>query len=207
MNRKFKKTSYLLGMDSETTGMAYANQVDKHCPDPTSDVVNNLKYHAISWGLVVIDPYKMTIIDKLYVTIKHDDTKYEWSKDAEKVHGLSRDWLEQHGETRLEAAILILEFILKYWDLNETISTIGHNQVTFDHWFFRELLNEFDMMVKFGNRHIDTNYLTLGVYDVEGSNELFQLFNDRRVDHNALDDIIQTVNVFFETKKIFNSFL
>ena len=104
-------------------------------------------------------------------------------------------------------AILILEFILKYWDLNEAISTIGHNQVTFDHWFFRELLNEFDMMVKFGNRHIDTNYLTLGVYDVEGSNELFQLFNDRRVDHNALDDIIQTVNVFFETKKIFNSFL
>ena len=62
-------------------------------------------------------------------------------------------------------------------------------------------------MLKFANRHYDTNYLTLGIYDVEGSEELFRLFNEVRVKHNALDDIKQTVNTFFETKRLFDIIL
>jgi len=200
---KIKKTSLLLGLDSETSGLAFAGNVDLNNPDPSKDINNNKQYTAISWGLVVVDVINEKIIDELYVEIKFDDKKYDWEYAAEKTHGLSKQYLEDNGMTREEAAVTIVEFILKYWDINDAISTLGHNHICFDLWFLRELLNEFNIMIKLANRHYDTNYLTLGIYDVEGSKELFELFNDSRDAHNALEDIKQTVNTFFETKHIF----
>lgn len=200
---KIKKTSLLLGLDSETSGLAFAGNVDLNNPDPSKDINNNKQYTAISWGLVVVDVINEKIIDELYVEIKFDDKKYDWEYAAEKTHGLSKQYLEDNGMTREEAAVTIVEFILKYWDINDAISTLGHNHICFDLWFLRELLNEFNIMIKLANRHYDTNYLTLGIYDVEGSKELFELFNDSRDAHNALEDIKQTVNTFFETKQLF----
>lgn len=200
---KIKKTTLLLGLDSETSGLAFAGNIDLNNPDPSKDIHNNKQYTAISWGLVIIDVINEKIIDELYVEIKFNDQKYDWQYAAEKTHGLTKQHLEENGVTREEAAIQIVEFILKYWDINDAISTLGHNHICFDLWFLRELLNEFGIMIKLANRHYDTNYLTLGIYDVEGSKELFELFNETRSAHNALEDIKQTVNTFFETKSIF----
>lgn len=206
MSKHFKTTK-LLGMDSETSGLAFAGNVDLTNPDPSKDINNNKRYMAISWGFVVVDVQSQQIIDELYVEVKFDDVKYDWEYAAEKTHGLTKEHLNKHGLTREDAAVTIVEFILKHWNINEAISTIGHNHVSFDLWFLRELLCEFNIMLKFANRHYDTNYLTLGIYDVEGSEELFRLFNEVRVKHNALDDIKQTVNTFFETKRLFDIIL
>lgn len=207
MGTKVFKTTKLLGMDSETSGLAFAGNVDLANPDPSKDIKNKKQYMAVSWGFVVIDVASQQIIDELYVEIKFDETKYDWEYAAEKTHGLTRDYLNKHGMTREDAAVTIVEFILKHWNIDEAISTLGHNHVCFDLWFLRELLCEFNIMLKFANRHYDTNYLTLGIYDVEGSEELFKLFNDRRDKHNALEDIKQTVNTFFETKQLFDVIL
>ena len=205
MGKSFMTTK-LLGLDSESTGMAFSGKVDPKCPDPTTDIISGKQYTAISWGLVVVDMETLSIIDELYVEIKHT-APYAWEYGAEKVHGLTREHLAEHGKSREDAAVEIAEFILKHWDIESAISTIGHNQVTFDHWFFRQLKNEFGIMFKFANRHIDTNYLTLGVYGVEGSKELFELFSDARGTHNALEDIKQTVEVFVKTRKLFDEIL
>lgn len=205
MSKKFK-TAKLLGFDSETTGMAFAGDVDPACPDPSYNFLNGKKYQAISWGFVVVDLETLKIIDELYLEIQHDP-KYSWEYGAEKVHGLTREHLKEHGISSEEAAIQIVEFVLRHWEINDAIQTIGHNQVTFDHWFLRRLLCDFGLMIRFANRHIDTNYLSHGIYGVEGSKELFELFSDKRDAHNALEDIKQTVKAFVETRGLFDHIL
>lgn len=200
------QTTYLLGFDCESSGMAFSNAVDPMCPDPSYNYITKQKYQSVSWGLIVIDVKTTTIIDELYVEIKPQEG-YEWNNAAERTHGLSREYLEEHGLYYEDAVLKIAEFILKYWDMNKAISTFGHNQVTFDHWFFRRLMHSCGLHFKFANRHIDTNYLTNGIYDVEGSEELFQLFSSKRGEHNALEDIKQTFEIFKQTKKLFQTIL
>lgn len=97
----------------------------------------------------------------------------------------------------------MVEFILTYWSLDDAIITLGHNHTTFDHWFLRRLLNKYDIMVKFANRHIDTNSLGYGLYDCCDSKELFSLFgNEREGKHNALDDIKTCYNIYKQTRHI-----
>lgn len=196
------KERLLLGMDCETTGLAYSGQVDKNRPDPSHNVITGDTYQAVSWGFIVVDNETLQVIDELYLEVDFNDEN-TWTEGAAKVHGLTKEHLKQNGLSEEDAAVAIVEFILTYWSIDDAIITLGHHQTTFDHWFLRRLLTKFDIMVKFANRHIDTSSLGWGVFNCQDSNELFSLFgNERNSGHNALDDIKTSFEVYKFTRKL-----
>ena len=77
----------ILAMDCETSGVAV------NTDDPSEG------FQSISWGLVVVDANTLNTIDEMYVEIKWDKES-KWDSKAEKVHGLTREYLEQHGLRR-----------------------------------------------------------------------------------------------------------
>lgn len=190
----------ILGLDCETSGLAYSGRVDRMRPDPSFDVATQKAYQALSWGFIVFDNDTLTLIDELYIEVKFDENNL-WDSGAAKVHTFTKEYLNEHGLSEEEAAVTIVEFILTYWSLDDAIITLGHNHTTFDHWFLRRLLNKYDIMIKLANRHIDTNSLGYGFYDCCDSTELFSLFgNKREGKHNALDDIKTCFNIYKQTR-------
>lgn len=51
------------------------------------------------------------------------------TSEAEKVHGLSRDWLQKHGVPASSAAKQVTEFIWR----NQPCILVGHNAMNFDY--------------------------------------------------------------------------
>lgn len=172
---------YILAMDCETTGLAYNSD------DPSYDPVTHDEYQAISWGLVVANASTLIPIEELYLEVKWDP-RCVWSSGAEKVHGLSREYLEENGVPEADAAVLIANLIVKYWGTN-SVRTLGHNVATFDVWFMKRLMRKFGIEIPFGNRHVDTSSIGFVNYSVYTSDQLFELMGyDTREKHNALDD-------------------
>lgn len=198
---------YLLGMDCETSGMTFSSQVDEMLPDPSAAPSKNGYYQSVSWGLIVCDITTMQIVDKLYVEIKWDGESL-WDKKAEKVHGLTKEYLEVNGKTDEDAACDIYDFITKWWpDPKAPISTMGHNIASFDHWYFRRLMSKFSLMPTLGNRVIDTNTIGIVCYNAYTSNELYELVGVKRTQHNALEDIKASWKVIKTTRSLFESYL
>lgn len=175
---------FLLAADCETTGIHFDS-------DDSSE-----GYQAISWGLVVADAATFEPIEELYVEIKwNDDQKAKraadgnFGKGAEKVHGLTMDYLEKNGVTEEEAAVQITNLILKYWGPKNSPRLLGHNVHLFDYKFLITTLRRHGIELKKANRHVDTStlgYVTLGAFT---SDSLFESVGfDKRGDHNALDD-------------------
>ena len=172
----------LLFIDCETSGLAF-NSVD-----PSYDEATGKTYQAVSWGMVVTDAQTLKAIERLYVEIKWDG-KSEWSVDAQRVHGLSLEYLEEHGMTDEEAVVAIAELILKYWGPDGVVCVGGHNVATFDLPFLRRLLTDNGIHVKFGSRVVDTNSLGFGTFGTFISDDLFDTVGiPERGEHNALAD-------------------
>lgn len=181
MARKFE---YVLACDSETTGLAFGSL------DPTFDQVSGEKFQAVSFGLIVASAKTLKAIESLYVEIQHDDA-YVWTEGAEKVHGLSREYLKKNGLTRFDAAKKIVAFIEKYYGPIEDIRSIvlaGHNVATFDRYFLIELLSEIGVDLKIGNRHLDTFSNGFVLWNTQDSNEVFEYLGAVREEHNSLED-------------------
>lgn len=200
------KIKYVLGMDCETSGLFFSKDVDRNYPDPSYNPITKEHFQSVSWGLIVFDPSSLKLIDELYVKIKWNGES-NWSLEAERVHGLSRKHLEETGMSEEEAAVTIGEFIFKYWSPSDPICTMGHNVMTFDHHYFRRLMNKFGIMPKFGNRHIDTNSIGMAVFDTDTSDELFELIGVVREQHNALEDIKASFEAFKLARRIGNKAL
>jgi DNA polymerase III epsilon subunit-like protein len=144
------------------------------------------------------------------VEIKYDDTYYNWSDGAERVHGMSREYLEEHGMSQKDAAIKIAGFIEQYYGPIEQIRKLpllGHNVATFDRYFLHDLLDQADIRIQFGNRHIDTFSLGVTLMDLFSSDELFDFFGLKRdaTKHNALEDAKHALKVARLMKKHFQS--
>ena len=186
----------ILAIDCETTGINFKSN------DPS------VGQQALSWGLIVADTLTFTPIEKLYLEVKWNDTSKKfrnhdpsYGKYAEKIHGLSLDYLEKTGIEEEDAVIEIVSLILKYWGPDTCVHTLGHNVHLFDMPFLRSTCARYGIPIKFGNRHIDTSSIglcTVGAYD---SDSLFEAhgFEDRK-DHNAMTDIEQTLEVARNTK-------
>ncbi len=203
---KTSKVKYILGMDCETSGLFFSKDVDRAYPDPSYNPITKEYFQSVSWGLIVIDNEKLEIVDELYVMIRWDGES-KWSLEAERVHGLSRHYLEDNGVDELEAAVIIAEFIMKYWGPDDAICTLGHNSPTFDHHFFRRLLVKYELMPKFGNRHVDTNTVGMSVFNTHTSDELFELLGIVRQQHNALEDIKASFQAYKYARQIGNKVL
>jgi DNA polymerase III epsilon subunit-like protein len=201
------KFSFILGIDCETTGL---------CFDNDSPIYNEKtgEYHqAISWGVLVIDATTLEVVEECYVEIAWNDmSKTQREEDpkfgtfAEKVHGLTFEHLEENGMDEEEAVAEIVSMILKYWGPTTGIVTLGHNVHTFDMPFLRDMCRRHGIELKFNNRHVDTNSIGFANWETYNSDDLFEMlgFEDRK-EHNALDDIKQTLEAVKVSRIVFQA--
>lgn len=179
----------ILAMDCETTGLKFGSL------DPS------IGYQSVSWGFAVADS-TFKEIDSLYVEIKWDGVS-KWESRAEQVHGLSKQYLEENGLDKEDAAVIIAEFILKHFDIDDSIVCLGHNVRNFDLPFLIRLLEEFDIKFKFAHRAIDTFSPGFILAGKTNSDEIFQYFGmPARHQHNALEDARQALRVCRNIRKL-----
>lgn len=180
-----------LCIDWETSGAAFGKDSSKF-------------FQGISFGAIVFRTADFSVVEELYCMVKFDESKWQWSDEAQKIHGLTREKLEAEGFTAEEAAGALAELILKYFG-NTKVMFLGHNP-EFDRRFTNQLLLNID--VEFSTERVtdsagwievhhvllDTSALgmiTLGLFK---SDLLFdRLGFAERGEHNALTDARQTL--------------
>lgn len=182
----------LLILDCETSGLingdnsAINSKTGEYC-------------QAVSMGLIVVNSTTLAKIDELYVEIQWDG-KSQWHDRAQQVHGLTKQYLKEHGVPRYEAVELIGNFILYNFGPDTAITVAAHNP-HFDVAFLRELMESEGIVLKFSHRKVDTNSIGFAVFNTYTSDQLFELIGITRdpKNHNALDDargvlkVLQTV--------------
>lgn len=180
---------------------------------------SSIKYQGISFGAIIFDTETFTEVESMYCLVKFNPDKYEWTEGAQKVHGLTIEHLEKHGLSQEEAAVQLIELIVKYFGTDSKVMLLGHNP-EFDRRFTNQLLNsvEFEFSVERKNEdftHIalhhvvlDTSalgFITLGLYK---SDLLFdRLGFEERGDHNALVDARQTLETCKIIRQVMNEVL
>jgi hypothetical protein len=194
MTKKITKQTtpaFGLCLDWETSGALWGG-------DSTRD------FQGISFGAIIFDTATFDPVEKLYVEIKFNATRYQWSDGAEAIHGLSREYLEANGMSQEDAAVALAELILKYFG-DTKVMFLGHN-TEFDRRFTNQLLNtieiefsvekqtKFDSWIQLHHVVLDTSstgFIALGLFK---SDLLFAKigFEDRDA-HNALTDAEQTL--------------
>lgn len=195
------KMDRILAMDCETSGLNWdAGHSDKY-----ASVIKG--YQTVSWGFVVSD-LSYNPIDELYVEIKWDGSS-KWDSRAEEIHGLSKEYLEEHGMEEEEAIIEIVEFMMRNFDLSKPIYALGHNAATFDLPIFRELLAKYEIPgIRFGHRAFDTFALSMGTVGELDSNTLFKRVGlPVREDHNSLDDAKYALESYRRINKLWKKML
>ena len=180
---------YALVLDFETTGSSFGGD-------------SSVDYQAISFGAVITDTETWEPVATLYREMHFDDTKYKWTDGAEKIHGLSRAHLAEHGVPREEALADLLELIIEYIGSQGKILLVGHN-VEFDRSFLHQLANDFDVPLVLHHVMIDTSgmgFVMIGKYK---SNDVFDFFcGERAATHNALDDALMCLTVVRSLKQL-----
>lgn len=196
---------FLLALDCETTGL---------CTNQDSPVINpktGEQHQSVSWGLIVADAATLKPIEKMYVEIKWNDKSKQqkvanakFGSGAEKVHGLTFDYLEKNGITEQQAVEQIGELLLKYWGPNVSIRLLGHNVHTFDLHFFRDMFRRHGIELNFGSRHYDTNSIAFATFGTFNSDDFFDAVGfEKRGDHNALVDAEQALEATRRIRTIF----
>lgn len=175
---------YSLWIDWETTGADFDSGL------------TTKKYQGISFGAVIASNDTFEEVASLYRELKFDETKYQWTGGAEKVHGLSREHLAEHGVNREDALHDLLEFIQQYLGTTGKIM-IGGQNVWFDLDFTNQLTTDCaGFNLDWHHVKLETSalgFITTGIYK---SNDLFPLFGaEARGKHNALDDARQALAV------------
>jgi len=196
---------FLLAMDCETTGLCL-NQ-----DSPVENPKTGERHQAVSWGLIVADAATLKPIEKMYVELKWNEkskkqreANAKWGTHAEKIHGLTYEYLEKNGITEEEAVAEIGSMVLKYWGPTVSIRTLGHNVHTFDLMFFRDLFRRQGIELTFGSRHYDTNSIAFATFGTFNSDDFFeQVGFEKRAEHNALTDAEQALEATRRVRKIF----
>jgi DNA polymerase III epsilon subunit-like protein len=178
-------------IDWETTGSTWGGD-------------SSVEYQGIAFGVVIFDTTTFQPVETLYRELHFDETKYKWTVGAEKVHGLSREHLLEHGVTREQALIDLAELLLKYFAPGTKIMIAGHN-VGFDADFTSQLFRDHDMEIIFHHVMLDTSGLAFVLTGEYKSDVVFDLLGgiDKRGLHNAIDDAIATLTVLRTARQIF----
>lgn len=196
METSKKKTKQLniefgLCLDWETTGADFGKD-------------SSLRYQGIEFGAIIFNAKTFEPIEKLKLYVKFNPDKYVWTEGAQKIHGLTVEFLEANGVTQEEAATQLAELILKYFGTSRVLF-LGHNP-EFDRRFTNQLLNsidiefsvensgKFDSQIEVFHVVLDTSalgYIAFGIYK---SDLLFEKIGfPARGDHDALADAEQTL--------------
>lgn len=182
----------IVAIDVETSGFSKGDDI-------------TLNYQIVSIGLIVADR-DFNAIDSFYCEIKWNGTSH-WDKYAEKIHGMSKEYLEEHGLTEEDAVYEITAFLLKHYNADEYIYFLGHNPRNFDVPFFTKLTNKYDVHFKIGHRTVDSFSVGFTALGANNSDELFNFFYKKRDEHNALDDASMSLGVCRKIKKLMKSLL
>lgn len=195
--------NFTLAADCETSGMVF------NADDPSFDPVTKTEYQAVSWGLIVANTETLKPVDQLYVEIQYDP-KYAWNAEAERVHGMSKEYLAKNGVPMEEAVEQIATLILKYWGPKSPVSMLGHNVMTFDLPFLRRTLRSQGIDVRFANRHCDTNSVGFAALQTYNSDDLFEAVGLVARDpnnHNALVDAMNALETVRRVRAIYNKII
>jgi DNA polymerase III epsilon subunit-like protein len=175
----------ILAIDTETSGMIK----NRNGGDPSHNDETGESYQIVSIGLIVASAITLKPIEELYIEIKWDGVS-KWSPEAEKVHGLSLQYLEDNGVDREEAVTQIGNLVLNHWGPDTPLVLLGHNVVAFDLPFFKQLMLSEGIDLRFGHRHVDSFACSLPTFGTFNSDDLFHIIGVDRDSHkhNALDD-------------------
>lgn len=163
---------------------------------------HTIEYQGVSYGALIFEFESLEPIDGVYAEIQFNDM-YKWSPEAEKVHGLSREYLAKHGKKPVEAAMMLAELMLKYLGPRPHVWVMAHNR-DFDLMFMEQLLRPYELMPSVCHVALDTSPLGLLTVGKYRSDDLFDLFCDtHRCEHNALDDALACLTVAKSIRQIF----
>lgn len=187
--------SNILVIDFETSGSTFGTYEETFS-----------RYQGLSFGAVIANSTTFEPVKTIYQEIKFDP-KYEWSDEAEKIHGLSREYLNEHGASNEEAAANLAEFILGTFGTGK-VMVLGHN-IWFDIEAMRQLLEPHGVMPDIHHVVLDTSpaaFIAIGKYK---SNDVFEFFTGKVRDgsHNALDDALMALETVRNMRAMFNQAL
>jgi len=196
----------LLAIDCETTGLCFSSE------SPVYDPKTKERHQSLSWGMIVANAQTLEPIEKIHVLIRWNEQSKEqkinnryFGKGAENIHGMSFQYLEKNGVPEEKAVEIIGNLIIKHWSPEVSIRTLGHNVITFDLLFLRDLFTRHGIELKFGNRHYDSNALAFGTLGTYNSDDMFSLFGFERKTHNALEDAELALEIFRMTRILWKS--
>lgn len=183
---------YALVLDWETTGSTFGGD-------------SSVEYQGIAFGAVVANTSTWEEVDSLYRELHFDETKYKWTEGAEKIHGLSREHLLEHGVSRETALADLLELLLKYWAPGQKVMLIGHN-CSFDADFTHQLFHDFGVHIQIHHVMPDSSALAFVLTGEYKSDVVFEILGgiDKRACHNALDDARACLTCLRNAKQIFS---
>lgn len=187
---RFHPGKFSLWADWETSGADFDNGFEN----------TFTRFQGLQVGFVIADNETLEEVDSLKVTFKFDPG-YEWQDGAEKVHGLSREFLEANGVTQEEGLATMIEFIVKYFgdevihvldgqqkSFSKKVQVGGHN-IDFDIAATQALFKKFGLRLSIHHVKMETSgaaFIAIGEYK---SNKVFEFFGgEKRGNHDALDD-------------------
>lgn len=194
---KYDNFKYALFLDVETTGIAFG------CDDPTYNPNTDETYGVVSVGAVVVELSTWKEVDSGYWEVKTADD-ITVSEKATAVHGLTADYLAEHGVDEEEAVLGLANLIVDYFG-DTTILLGGHNVNAFDVWFIRRLFRRAGLnKLRFAQRSLDSYPVGRVLFGTNNSDELFEIIGVVREEHNALEDARASLAVFQTVHNIRN---
>jgi len=176
-----------LAIDWETSGYSLPNYASKH--------------QGISYGAIIFDVKTLEPVESLYREIQFDP-KYIWDAGAEKVHGISREHLVEHGVTQELAALELVDLVNRYLG-NDSVMVLGH-RVHFDKAFTNQLLDSAGMEFNWHPTTIDSCSMATILLELTYSDDIFRTLGlPQRGIHNALEDITYTLAAVQKMKEYF----
>lgn len=177
-----------LAIDWETSGYSVPEYAKSH--------------QGISFGAIIFDVQSLEPVEALYLEIQFNP-KYSWEMGAEKVHGLSRDYLQKNGVSQEEAATQLLNLIIKYIAIGDDVMLLGH-RVHFDKAFTQQLTQSIGVDLSYHPNTIDSCSMAITLMEIAKSEDVFQLMGmPPREEHNAMEDITYTLMSIKRMKELF----
>lgn len=187
---RYSPGKYGLLIDFETSGSDVTNK-------------NHQQYQGISLGALIVNMEKFEVVDGYYVEIKFNESKYLWSEEAEKVHGLTKDYLEANGVSQEEALGGLLEVIMRWIGFTDKLFIMGYN-IEFDKGFMQQLFDDCEVPINFHHIMIDPAPMAYFLVQEYRSDRVFSLFSDMsREVHNALEDCYICFDVLKTMREVF----
>ena len=185
----------ILFVDVETSGYDLTNMLDR---------TGNGKFQMVSIGAIVASATTLKELDEFYIEFQYMD-QCEWSAGAERIHGLTKEHLEQHGVSYEDGFAAFVEFLIKHFDPTRAITLGGHNVATFDRHFVIQLFMHNQAEIQLSGHSVDSYTLGKVLLNANNSNELFEMIGIPRDTHNALEDARASLKAARLVKKLYET--